>query len=67
MFMPAAKSPLLFVPCLLCSILYIPLQDMCSGNTISCNKSGDAALPSGYYGDLVASGPTHPFTGYVQW
>ena len=55
-FMPAAKKPLLFVPCSLCSTLHIPLQDVCSGNTIFCPKSGDTALPSGYYGDLVASG-----------
>ena len=52
-FMPAAKRPLLFVPC---STLHIPLQDVHNGNTIFCPKSGDAALPSGYYGDLVPSG-----------
>lgn len=52
-FMPAAKRPILFVPCSLCSTLHVPLQDVCSAKTIFCPKSDDTALPLGYYGDLI--------------
>ena len=51
-FMPAARRPMLFVPCPLCSHLHIHLSDMFSGDTIFCPQSHDAALPAGYYGNI---------------
>ena len=55
-FMPEVKKPTLMVPCPLCPILHITLSEVSSGNTIFCALSGDASLPSGYYGDLVPLG-----------
>ena len=51
-FMPAAKRPILFVPCPLCPTLHVSLNDVHSGDTIFCALSDDAALPAGYYSDL---------------
>ena len=51
-FMPAAKRPILFVPCPLCSTLHVSLNDVHSGDTIFCPLSNDTALPAGYYSDL---------------
>ena len=51
-FMPAAKRPIPFVPCPLCSTLHVLLSDVCSGDTIFCPHSNDAAIPTGYYGNL---------------
>ena len=51
-FMPAAKRPILFVPCPLCLTLHISLHDVQSGNTIFCPLSDDTALPIGYYSDI---------------
>ena len=47
-FMPAAKRPISFVPCPLCSTLHVLL----SGDTIFCPHSNDTALPTGYYSNL---------------
>ena len=52
-FMPAAKRPVLYVPCPLCATLHVSLSDVCSGDTIFCPLSDDTALPSGYYSDLL--------------
>ena len=52
-FMPEVKKPRLMVPCPLCPILHITLSEVSSGDTIFCARSGDAPLPSGYYGDLL--------------
>ena len=57
-FMPEIKKPTLMVPCPLCPILHITLSEVSTGNTIFCPRSGDASLPSGYYGDLSYSDPT---------
>ena len=51
-FMPAAKRPILFVPCPLCPTLHVSLNDVHSGDTIFCPLSNDTALPAGYYSDL---------------
>ena len=51
-FMPTAKRPIPFVPCLLCPTLHVLLSDVCSGDTIFCPHSNDAAIPTGYYGNL---------------
>ena len=51
-FMPAAKRPIPFVPCPLCPTLHVLLSDVCSGDTIFCPHSNDAALPTGYYSNL---------------
>ena len=51
-FMPAAKRPILFVPCPLCPTLHVLLSDVCSGDTIFCPHSNDTSLPTGYYSDL---------------
>ena len=53
-FMPAAKRPILFVPCPLCPTLHVLLSDVCSGDTIFCPHSNDTPLPTGYYSDLSA-------------
>ena len=53
-FMPAAKRPILFVPCPLCRTLHVLWSDVCSGDTIFCSRSNDTALPTGYYSDLSA-------------
>jgi len=56
-FMPATKErPTLLIPCALCNILHITLDDVCSGNTIFCPIADDKALPYGYYGDLLQTG-----------
>ena len=63
MFMPAAKRPTPYVPCPLCSTLHISLTDICSDDTIFCPLSDDTALPTGYYGDIVAGDLSiKPFT-----
>ena len=51
-FMPAAKRPIPFVPCPLCPTLHVLLSDVCSGDTIFCPHSNDAAIPTGYYSNL---------------
>ena len=51
-FMPAAKRPILFVPCPLCPTLHVSLNDVQSGDTIFCPLSDDTALPTSYYSDL---------------
>ena len=51
-FMPAANRPIPFVPCPLCLTLHVLLSDVCSGDTIFCPHSNDAALPTGYYKNL---------------
>ena len=53
-FMPAAKRPVLFVPCPLCPTLHVSLSDVCSGDSIFCPLSDDTALPTGYYSDVSA-------------
>jgi len=53
-FMPATKKrPTLLIPCALCNILHITLDDMCSGNAVFCPNANDKVLPHGYYGDLL--------------
>ena len=54
-FMSEVKKPTLRVPCPLCPTLHITLSEVSTGNTIYCPRSDDAALPSGYYGDLSPS------------
>ena len=51
-FMPAAKRPILFVPCPLCPTLHVSLNDVRSGDTIFCPLSDDTMLPTGYYSDI---------------
>ena len=55
-FMSEVKKPMLTVPCPLCPTLHITLSEVSTRNTIYCPRSGDAELPSGYYGDLTPSG-----------
>lgn len=58
MFMPAAKRPVLFVPCCKCSNLHIKLDEVHAGGNIFCCSSdhdGDVELPHGYYSDLLCS------------
>ena len=54
-FMPATKErPSLLIPCPFCSVLHVPLDDVCSGKAIYCpNASNDKSLPHGYYSDLL--------------
>ena len=64
-FMPEVKKPTLMVPCPLCSILHITLNEVSTGDTIFCPRSGDAPLSSGYYGEFIplrSDNPT-PTTG----
>ena len=72
-FMPAAKRPILFVPCPLCPNLHVQLSDVCSRDTIFCphfNDTNDPALPTGYYSDLsicdLSVMPTVPSTSTNQ-
>ena len=58
-FMPAAKRPVLFVPCPLCPIIHITVKQVYEGYTVFCPSSGDDSIPPGYYSDLL---PT-PLTG----
>ena len=51
-FMPAAKRPILFVPCPLCPTLHVSLNDVRSGDTIFCPLSDDTMLPTGYYSEI---------------
>ena len=56
MFMPAAKRPILFVPCCECCKLHITLDEVSAGGTIICLSDGnDLELPYGYYRDLLCS------------
>ena len=56
MFMPAAKRPILFVPCCECCKLHITLDEVSAGGTIICLSDGnDLELPHGYYRDLLCS------------
>lgn len=57
-FMPAAKRPVLFIPCPLCSTLHITLKQLYEGYTIFCPLSGDDSLVRGYYSDLLPCGLT---------
>ena len=57
-FMPAAKRPVLFIPCPLCSTLHITLKQLCEGYTIFCPLSGDDSVVHGYYRDLLLCGLT---------
>ena len=63
MFMPATKKrPSLLIPCPFCSVLHIPLDDACSGNTIFCINANDRSLPRGYYSDLLQGRLTYATT-----
>ena len=59
-FMREVKRPTLRVPCPLCPTLHITPSEVFTGDTIYCPQSGDAELPSGYYGDLTPSGSGDP-------
>lgn len=52
-FMPAAKRPVLFIPCPLCSTLHITLKQLYEGYTMFCPLSGDDSVLHGYYSDLL--------------
>ena len=59
-FMSEVKKPMLMVPCPLCPTLHITLSEVSTGDTIYCPRSGDAELPSGYYGHLSPLGSSDP-------
>ena len=59
-FMPEAKKPILMISCALCYKLHITLDEVYSGTTIFCPTHNDASLPSGFYGELTASGSWNP-------
>ena len=61
-FMPAAKRPVLFVPCPLCPILHITLKQVYEGYTVFCPLSGDDSVLHGYYSDLLPN----PLTGETK-
>ena len=53
-FMPAAKQPILLLPCSQCCILHITISDeVHCGNTIFCTASGNAVPLYDYYADLL--------------
>ena len=58
-FMPEVKKPTLMVPCPLCPMLHITLNDVSAGDTIFCARSGDTSLPAGYYNEVVSSKSTY--------
>ena len=58
-FMPEVKKPTLMVPCPLCPILHVTLNDVSTGDTIFYARSGDSSLPAGYYSEVVSSKSTH--------
>lgn len=63
MFMPAAKRPVLLVPCPDCPMLHITLDEVCRGTTIFCSiEDGDVDLPPDYYGDLLPHRSHSPTT-----
>ena len=57
-FMPAAKRPVLFVPCPLCHILHITLKQVYEGYAVICPLSGDDSVLHSYYSDLLPSSST---------
>lgn len=57
-FMPAAKKPVLLVPCALCSTLHITFSNVVNDNTIYCaiaSSKDVLPLPAQYYSDLIQS------------
>ena len=42
--MPAAKRPVLFISCQLCSTFHITLKQLCEGYTIYCPLSSDDSV-----------------------
>ena len=54
--MPATKErPSLLIPCEFCSVLHVPLEDACSGDTIFCPNANDKSLAPGYYSELFGN------------
>ena len=54
-FMPAARKPCLFVPCNLCDVLHITLQQIQDGVTVHCPSSTDDTPLHNYYSDLLSA------------
>ena len=56
-FMPAAKSPDILIPCSKCDKLHIELKHVRYGDTIYCPSSidDDSPLADNYYTDLLLS------------
>ena len=54
-FMPAARKPCLFVPCNLCNVLHITLQQIQDGVTVYCPTSTDDTPLHNYYSDLLSA------------
>jgi len=52
-FMPAADTPVLLVPCQLCPNLHITFTKVCTGGTVYCPSHKDKTLPTGYYSDFT--------------
>jgi len=62
-FMPAVKKmPIPLLSCPNCPTLHITLEEVCSGSTIFCPKSGDADVPPF---DLLPSGHHRIVSGEV--
>ena len=57
-FMPAAKKPVLFVPCPFCPTVHIPLKQVYDGESVFCPLSGDDSGLRNYYSDLLPNAST---------
>ena len=56
-FMPAAKRPVLFVPCPLCPNLHITLKQVYDGKSAFCPFSNDDCIRN-HYNDLLPNAST---------
>ena len=56
-FMPKVNKPKLLIPCSMCSVLHITLEQLSAGKTIYCATSSKdvQCLSPNYYGDLIPS------------
>ena len=54
-FMPAARKPVLFVPCALCNVLHITLKQIRDGVTVYCPSSANDSPLCNYYSDLLCA------------
>ena len=54
-FMPAAKSPDIMIPCSKCDKLHIELKHVRGRETIYCPSYDDNPLADGYYSDLLSA------------
>ena len=57
-FMPAAKTPVLFVPCPFCPTVHITLKQVYDGESVFCPLSGDDSGLRSYYSDLLPNAST---------